>query len=185
MDFRKRFSSLLKRFRRIFIWITLCWHDVAYTGGLREWDRQDRALTAVGGHLDYLGLICTPWVHIKSRWAVRTAKRSILTILKKHRGLWRVFCRGQEWARERSNEKSGAREWKRTVRLGLGACEARTPLVAKMSRRPLASFQNRLRKKKMTILHSWHVYEEVLQKVKIKRRNLHWNRYNNKSSDNN
>ena len=129
-----------------------------------------------------------PLVHIKSRWAVRTAKRSILKILKKHRGLWRVYCRGQERGCERSNEKSGARGWKRTVRLGLRACEARTPLVAKMSRRPLASFQNRLRKKKkkkMTILHSWHIYVEVLQKVKIKRRNLHWNRYNNKSSDNN
>ena len=30
-----------------------------------------------------------------------------------------------------------------------------------------------------------YIYVEVLQKVKIKRRNLHWNRYNNKSSDNN
>ena len=46
MDFRKRFSALLKRFRRIVIWITLR-------------------------------------VHIKSRWTVRTGKRSILKILKR------------------------------------------------------------------------------------------------------
>ena len=41
MDFRKRFSALLKRFRRIFMWLTRV-------------DRQDRALKATGDHLDYL-----------------------------------------------------------------------------------------------------------------------------------
>ena len=60
----------------------------------------------------------------------------------------------------------------------LAACRENATSAPRVFPKPITG-------KKMTILHSWHIYVEVLQKVKIKRRNLHWNRYNNKSSDNN
>ena len=56
------------------------------------------------------------------------------------------FCRGSERAREQSNQNFGARGWKRRVRVGLRACEARA-LFARISLRPFASLQNRLWKK--------------------------------------
>ena len=36
----------------------VAWH-IAYTGGLRAKDRQERALIGTGGHLDYRGFIFT------------------------------------------------------------------------------------------------------------------------------
>ena len=62
----------------------------------------------------------------------------------------------------------------------LAACRENATSAPRVFPKPITE-----KKKKTTILQSWHIYVEVLQKVKIKRRNLHWNRYNNKSSDNN
>ena len=62
-----------------------------------------------------------------------------------------------------------------------GACRENATSAPRVFPKPITE----KKKKKTTILQSWDIYVEVLQKVKIKRRNLHWNRYNNKSSDNN
>ena len=66
---------------------TLLARHIAYRGGLRASIVRIERLRLRAAILTILKFKCTPWVHIKSRWAVRTGKRSILKILKKHRGL--------------------------------------------------------------------------------------------------